>query len=176
MPKRCLRKGNVDTSRARQGLAQYSAQAQAQHHQHQYHSRPPDQLARTPSLTPISTHFVAYNSTPKKSGGRRQTAISPLRGSIPRHPGQRSSTENTADCVATGSNHRTCRWLHGRSQVRKKENISVPCPRARALPIRSLPWSLGWSGWAGEDRVVVLPVCPLKRDLVSLTLPELASP
>lgn len=137
MPKRCLSKGNVDNSRARQGLAQsVQPKRKPSSTQHQHHSGSPDQLG--PSIAhPDQYSLCGLQLDPKKSGGRRQTSISPLRGSIPRHPGQRSSTENTADCVAHGQKSpdlQVVAWPVSSKEERKHlGSLSTRPRRAHAL-------------------------------------------
>jgi len=95
----------------------------------------------------------------------------PDKGAAPRTPPTASPT---------GRSHRTCRWLHGQSQVRKEErkylgSLSTRRP-PRRTPIHYVPWSLGASGLAGPVTIVwlFLPACSLKKALVSLFLPDLA--
>lgn len=97
MPKRCLKKRNVDTTPDQTSLNIQPLPAIT--------SPDHDRLTSYfPSYRSLRSVFTLWLTTrpPKKSGGRSQTDISLLRRPIPRHPGQRSSTEKTADSARYG--------------------------------------------------------------------------
>lgn len=160
-PKRCLRKGNVDTKidRVSLGFQPEPAITNLVH----------DHLIGWPVLfrSPRSVLTLWLTTRPpKKSGGLCQTDISSLRGSIPRHPGQRSSTENTTDRARYGQRPpdlQVVAWPVSSKEERKHFGSLSGPPRSHIL--LALEDELG-----GPARVTVvaLPVCPLKRNLVPL--------